>query len=266
MARACQIVRVFTTGADGGNHLGVVTDIVGLDAGAMQAIATDLGYSETVFIDWAGPSSVPGVRIFTPAMELPFAGHPLVGAAWVLSRLGPGAGSRLSCPAGVVEYRSEGAETWIDASAVPVDVAELDGAEDFIARAGLAAPDRIWRLLLPKEYVVAEFFDRDAVTEARPAREVLAERFGTLIFHRDGDAVRARFFAPSAGVDEDPATGSAAVALASALRHAGETDGAVRIAQGAEIGHPSQIGLRWDEASVSIGGTVVRDEARFIDP
>ena len=77
--RHCYVLRVFTRGGEGGNHLGVVTDTTGLADVTMQAIATALGFSETIFIDWRAVGD-PRVRIFTPAAELAFAGHPLVGA------------------------------------------------------------------------------------------------------------------------------------------------------------------------------------------
>ena len=74
----------------------------------------------------------------------------------------------------------------------------------------------------------------------------------------------ARFFAPGTGVDEDPATGSAAVALATALAAAGETDGSLSIDQGESIGFPSRIELTWEGTVASIGGTVVADEQRLL--
>ena len=73
--RHCYVLRVFTRGDEGGNHLGVVTDVTGLDTETMQGIATELGFSETVFIDWQN-EGVPFVRIFTPAAEMPFCGTP----------------------------------------------------------------------------------------------------------------------------------------------------------------------------------------------
>ena len=88
--RHCYVVRVFTVGSDGGNPLGVIPDSTGLTDDHKQAIASDLGFSETVFLDWP-EGAVPVLRIFTPAVELPFAGHPLVGTAWVLNEMGPGA-------------------------------------------------------------------------------------------------------------------------------------------------------------------------------
>ncbi|HKY47158.1 MAG TPA: PhzF family phenazine biosynthesis protein, partial [Acidimicrobiia bacterium] len=77
---------------------------------------------------------------------------------------------------------------------------------------------------------------------------------------------RARFFAPGFGIVEDPATGSAAVALAARLRSLGHGHGSLQIEQGEEIGHPSRINLVWGANGTSIGGTVARDEVRFLKP
>ena len=89
MARHCYVLRVFTRGDEGGNHLGVVTDSTSLTTESMQAIAVDLGFSETIFLEW-NEGEIPHVRIFTPGAEMAFAGHPLVGMAWTLKQLGPG--------------------------------------------------------------------------------------------------------------------------------------------------------------------------------
>ena len=87
MPRPCLVIRVFTRDGKGGNHLGVVTELEGLDTAKMQLIANDLGFSETVFIDQHA-GDVPRVRIFTPELELPFAGHPLLqGGEWRVLRL-----------------------------------------------------------------------------------------------------------------------------------------------------------------------------------
>lgn len=242
-----------------------MNDRSGLDTEAMQSIATELGFSETVFVSWFDPAEPPNARIFTPGMELPFAGHPLVGAAWVLCRLGPAADEGpLECANGVMRYRNEANLTWVD---VPfaAEHADNDDTRDVVRRAGLADPLRTWRLLMPKEYLLAEYAGADAIATASPDMAVLAERFGLLIFARSGGPVRARFFAPHGGVPEDPATGSAAVALAFALRTAGEVTGRLTIHQGEEMGHPSTIELSWDERGASIGGTVAHDEVRLLD-
>lgn len=262
MSRPCHVLRVFTRGSDGGNHLGVVNDRTGLDTDAMQAIAADLGFSETVFVDWRPPEP-PFVQIFTPTMELPFAGHPLVGTAWVMNVLGPGSHESLRCGIGDVGVRMDGEMVWIDAT---LDQPVRDAAQTSLpSRVGLPPPVRAWLVEMPKEYLVLQYPDAATVAAIAPAWEPLSEVFGTLVFARHEDVVRARFFAPDAGVPEDPATGSAAVALAAALVDAGESAGRVLIDQGEEIDCPSRIELSWTAETASIGGTVVRDEVRILD-
>ena len=263
MSRPCHVLRVFTRGDEGGNHLGVVNDVTGLDAERMQRIATDLGFSETIFVDWIDPGSHPRVRIFTPADELPFAGHPLVGAAWVMSALGPGGSGRLTTDVGPVEYAVADDEVEVEAR-IAIDSLDPDGVAQLAVRAGLPEPVSITRLSLPKEYCLAEYGDFSSVAHLRPDFEVLSATFGFLAYARSGDRVIARFFAPGTGVPEDPATGSAAVALAHACRLAGEDSGSVTIDQGDEIGHPSRIRLRWSPDSTVIGGSVRRDEVRLL--
>jgi trans-2,3-dihydro-3-hydroxyanthranilate isomerase len=241
----------------------VINDITGLDGPAMQRIATHLGFSESVFIDWQ-PGKPPFVRIFTPADELPFAGHPLVGAAWVMNEMGPGGVDRLRYREGEALIRPDADLMWVEvamdgAVAPPGDVGE------FLARGGIAPLEEVHRVMLPKECVVARLSSAASVAALDPDFSVLAERFGTLVYAREGARVRARFFAPDTAVPEDPATGSAAVGLATALAESGEAEGRLTIDQGEEMGHPSRIELVWGRGRASIGGTVVCDEVRMLD-
>ena len=263
MPRGCTVVRVFTRGSEGGNHLGVVTDVTGLSDESMQRIAAELGFSESVFIEW-GSGAIPFARIFTPAEELPFAGHPLVGAAWVLTVLGQGEMDRLRYREGEAVISSAGDVMQIEVS-MGGEVAPAGGVEKFLARAGIGPTEAADRIMIPKEYVLARLSDFESVAALEPDMEVLAERFGTLVYARNGHHVRARFFAPGTGVDEDPATGSAAVALATKLASSGEPEGHLDIDQGEEMGHPSRIQLTWGRGRATIGGTVVRDEVRMLD-
>ena len=121
------------------------------------------------------------------------------------------------------------------------------------------------RLGLPKEYLIAEYEAFDDVAGLVPHMDALTGRFGFLAYARNDDRVKVRFFAPGTAVPEDPATGSAAVALAHGFMRRGETAGAVTITQGDEIGHPSTIQLAWDSDGVTIGGTVRRDEVVLVD-
>ncbi len=261
MVRHCYVLSVFTRGGIGGNPLGVVTDVTGLEPSSMQAIATELGFSETVFLDWTRPG-VPQARIFTPAAEIPFAGHPLVGAGWVLGKMGPGTARRVACGIGEIPFRFEGERVFIE---VPLS-REVAAPEPVPAAVGLPAPERSWLVRLPLRYLLLEVGSAAAVAGARPDFTALAAApwEGTLVFARDGGTVKGRFFAPAVGVPEDPATGSAAVALASALAFSGEAEGSVSIDQGDEVGAPSRLELSWSGGMAAVGGTVRRDEVRVL--
>jgi len=263
MSRPCHVLRVFTRGSSGGNHLGVVTDLTDLTPTDMQAIATDLGFSETVFIDRADADIDATVRIFTPMSELPFAGHPLVGAAWMLSSLGAGEMGRINAEVGPVEYAVNGASVTVRCD-IPISTVVRDSIPEAFMAAGMPKPIATRVLGLPKEYVIAEYASFDAVSALDPDLDVLLEHFGVLCFARDGSKVKSRFFVPGEGIPEDPATGSAAVALAREFTLRGETDGSVTVTQGDEMGHPSTIELSWNAEGTTIGGTVVRDEVRLL--
>jgi trans-2,3-dihydro-3-hydroxyanthranilate isomerase len=258
--RDCHLLRVFTRGDDGGNHLGVVTDLSGLDGGTMQEIAALLGFSETVFLDGVGPAA-PRVRIFTPTVEIPFAGHPLVGAGWLLGTLGEA--RRLVCDIGEVPFRVAGDSAWIEVALAP-QVEEV--APDAAVASGL--PEAVWARMvgLPLRYLLLEVSATQVVAEAHPDMAHLAQQHweGTLLFARSGGQVKARFFAPAAGVPEDPATGSAAVALASALSDSGEREGSVVVDQGDEVGAGSRLLVTWGGNQVAVGGQVRRDGVRSL--
>jgi trans-2,3-dihydro-3-hydroxyanthranilate isomerase len=259
--RHCYVLSVFTRHGQGGNPLGVVTDVTGLDAAAMQAIATDLGFSESVFLDWTAPG-VPYARIFTPAAEIPFAGHPLVGAGWVLGAMGPGTARRLACGIGEIPFRVQGDQGFIE---VPLS-AGVEALPGGGGEAGLPRATRAWLVSLPLRYLLLETAAAEAVTGAHPDFAALAGAAweGTLLYARTGATVKARFFAPALGVPEDPATGSAAVALAAALAHSGEQEGALQIDQGDEVGAPSRLEVQWSGGIVAVGGGVRRREVRVL--
>ena len=263
MVRPAHVLRVFTRGDIGGNLLGVINDTIGLSTDQMQAIAADLGFSESTFVDWR-QGETPMVRIFTPKVEMEFAGHPLVGTAWVMSFLGPEAHDKLECLAGMVDVRIDGDTVWIDAALDQETELEPDG--QIITDAGLPAPDRTWMVRMPKEYFVAEYPNSAIITGLAPDMAVLEGQFGTLCFARNATRAHMRFFAPAGGVPEDPATGSAAVALARAMVASGHASGKLSIDQGAEIGTPSRIELEWTADTASIGGTVVHDRTELVKP
>ena len=257
--RHCYVLRVFTgDGGGGGNPLGVIPDSVELTDADMQEIATELGFSETVFISWARHGN-PRLRIFTPTMELPFAGHPLVGTAWLLNQLGPGA-SRMTLDIGEVGIAMSGDFCWIGAPAGDRPVASITVSE--LHRLGIEVV-RAWRVAVPMDYVVAEVVGVEALTRTDPDLDALGAIADGLYLVCESDPVRARFFAPQMGVPEDPATGSAAVALAAVSRFEGISSGSLEIMQG-KPDHLSRIHVSWEGDDIRLGGSVVRDEVRVL--
>jgi predicted PhzF superfamily epimerase YddE/YHI9 len=245
-----RVVRVFTRDGQGGNHLGIHQGV--LPAADMQDVARELGYSETIFVDRPGDDGVVPVRIFTPAAELPFAGHPLVGATWYLAP--PGGSAQIRCGIGVVVGHRADDDT------ASLEIAYLPTVTRVDAPGTVAA----WIAEMPLPYEVHRLADPHDVAEYRLVDQPdhrLVWAFGEDALD---DKVRARFFAAGLGVAEDPATGSAAVALAAVLRHEGHDSGALTIHQGSEIGSPSRIEVAWTAGDTLIGGAVADDGTRRI--
>ncbi len=246
------MLRVFTRSGSGGNPLGVVTDVSGLTDVTMQKVATDLGYSETVFIDWRDGGD-PAVRIFTPAVEMPFAGHPLVGAAWVLLMLGPGGADRMTCGIGEVGMRVVDDLIWVDP---PMG---RPSRPDRIDRPTWVAGIHREIIEMPIPYLLVEVGTPDEVATATLPPPGWGHAVMLWSWDTPGESVKARFFAAALGVPEDPATGSAAVALVESLVERGRLSGSLTVLQGDEVGYPSAIHLNWRPGTVSLGGSVVRD-------
>ncbi len=259
--RHVDVLRVFTRDGEGGNHLGVVTDLSGLTDAGMQAVALELGYAETVFIDDDAP---PRVRIFTPGMEMPFAGHPLVGSAWWLQVQQGRQVERVRCGVGEVKLGTlSSGGTWIEAAIDPANAVETDLAR-YASACRLPRPTRGWLVRFPLTYCVLEYDDLGSVATADPVPDPMLAYHGTYLVSRSATQVRARFFAPEVGIFEDAATGSAAVAYATAQVAAGEREGAVTIHQGEEMGSPSAIALSWTATHARLGGETSREESRTV--
>jgi trans-2,3-dihydro-3-hydroxyanthranilate isomerase len=262
---------VFTDRPLEGNQLAVFTDARGLDEELLQPLARELKFSETVFVYPAADDGHARMRIFTPAHEVPFAGHPTLGTAFVLGgplqldeiRLETGAGT---VP---VQLEREGARIVFGAMSQPIPT-----VEPYADAAGLLAALGVDRSELPVEvydnglrqvYVCLE--SREAVAALRPDLNLLLELpgvLGTNAFAGEGTAWKTRMFAPGGGVPEDPATGSAAGPLAvHLLRHGRLESGTqIEIAQGAEIDRPSTLYARVhgtpDQIErVEVGGSAV---------
>jgi trans-2,3-dihydro-3-hydroxyanthranilate isomerase len=275
---------VFTDRRFGGNPLAVLTDAHGLDDGTMQAIAREFNFSETTFVTApADRRHTARVRIFTPGGELPFAGHPTVGTAFVLASIGAAPGAdELVFEEGVgpVHVRIDRRGGQIDrctltAARLPERLASVGQRTRLAAMLGLhagdvVAPGEVWSCGVA--FTVVPLASVPALERARLDRDrwarLLGEQEGQKVYpvaRVDNTTWRVRMFAPSLGVAEDPATGSAAAALAGWL--AAHEPGASgtrhwRILQGEEIGRPSEIALEADLVSgtpsaVRVGGRCV---------
>jgi trans-2,3-dihydro-3-hydroxyanthranilate isomerase len=255
------IADVFTDRPFSGNQLAVIPDARGLSDEAMQAIAHDFNFPESTFVL---PEN--RVRIFTPKNEMQFAGHPTVGTAAVLAHL-----RGLELPAELVLVEGIGP--------VPVEL-ERRGAL-IHARFTIEKPVEVLRekperahaaaaLALPPELVVDTWFanggvrfalvrlkDKAAVDRAQLDRAAWTRHFkdawaSQLYFFSGDTQVYARMFAPALGIFEDPATGSAGVALGGVLGKARLT-----IEQGVAMGRPSRLEVTSGNGRISVGGTTV---------
>jgi trans-2,3-dihydro-3-hydroxyanthranilate isomerase len=284
-------VDVFTDRKFGGNPLAVFPDATSLTSAQMQAIAGEFNLAETTFVlPPREPSHTAEVRIFTPRAELPFAGHPNIGTAFVLAQESERAGRSVGAPmifeekAGLVRLNliKDGASV-IGARLTPPQALnrgdDLD-PEIIAAACSLRVSDVetanhrpcIVSCGLPLAFV--ELKTRAALANARPRTEMFtqhlpAERMiGILLYvhdRRDGFDVQARMFGPLVGVPEDAASGSPNVALGgllASLRPEPDLKFALRIGQGVDMGRPSLLEAGAEKqngkiTSLSIGGGCV---------
>jgi trans-2,3-dihydro-3-hydroxyanthranilate isomerase len=264
-----ETANIFTDTRFGGNPLAIVHGAGALEGAAMQAIARDFNLSETVFVTRVGAGSA-RIRIFTPGVEVPFAGHPNVGAAVLLARRHGWSGAvELHQAAGTVRAEVRGVHAEIEAPR-PLSVGATLEAAVVAACGGLVArdlrgPPRMAGCGL--DFAIAEVTDAAtlarAVPDAGAFRRLFADATGVL-FHAplEPGRRRARMFSPLDGIPEDPATGSANCALAGLLLHeAGGEELALQVEQGVEMGRPSLLTLHARRAEggirVRVGGGVV---------
>ncbi len=291
MGRRFFTLDVFTETALAGNPLAVVLDVEGLDEARMQAIAREFNLSETVFVfEPRNPIHSAKVRIFTPGRELPFAGHPTIGAACLIGHLrAPDIlASRdlrivLEEPVGDVVClvrRRQGRALAADFTLprLPERLEEAPPTLDAIARGlGLAADEIGFDRHAPSLFSAGAPFlfvpvrSLSASARARPGDMPWSENAGpaTFLYTREvaetGSAFHARMFGGGWGVPEDPATGSAAAAFAGvavAFDRPQDGEHVLVIEQGFEMGRPSRIVLGFEVRdaalrSASIGGSAV---------
>ena len=269
-------VDVFAAGPLAGNPLVVVTARQLPSGDRMQALAAEFGVSETVF---AEPGDPPRLRIFTPEAEIPMAGHPLVGTAWVLRGIGwIDDDAVLSAPGGDVAVHADdhGARMTRTGPA-------LQGRADAGALARALGTEAlgdapIWHAGLPQ--AMLEVRDLDALAPDHDALRALgtAEGWaGVSAYVLDGDARTAgvRHFAAPIGIPEDPVTGSAAAALGACLAARGalgdDATARLTVVQGRHVGRPGRIDVVVDRGpdgarSVTVGGAIAPVATGAIGP
>ncbi len=263
--RAYVVIDVFTDAPLEGNPVAVFTDGAGLEDETMQRAARELNLSETVFLFPGEGGADARARIFTPYVELPFAGHPVLGTAFVLGERSGRDEVHLQTGSGLIRIalqRRQGAivfgemqqpiPTWepferpdellaalrVGGSELPIDVYDNGPRHTFVALA-----------------------DETAVAKLRPDIGALAElgSVGVSCFAESDGRVKTRMFGPGLGVAEDPATGSAAGPLAVHLARHGRTrfGQSIVIRQGVEVGRPSVLHARADGSAAAVERVVV---------
>lgn len=267
------IADVFTETPLEGNQVAVFLDAGRLSAAEMQRTARETNLSETVFVFPGDAEADAAVRIFTPAAEMPFAGHPLLGTAFILAAQRDDVGTiRLRTKAGVVELvlSGNGGEMRYGEMRQPLPTVEPHPAVDELLAALGVEGSR-----LPVEqytngpvHAYVALADEGVVAGLAPDLRAL-ERLGTTCvscFAGTGTRFKTRMFAPGLGVPEDPATGSAAGPLAVHLvRHGVIAPGtAIEIRQGEEIGRPSLLHARAEGTRDRIDGVFVGGAAVIV--
>lgn len=267
---------VFTTTPLGGNPLAVVLDADAFGRAQMQALAAEIGLSETTFV----LEDTARLRIFTPKIEMPLAGHPVVGAAVELARRG-------RIPAdGRTVFRTNVGETPVEMSGGVATMTQAaferwqgPGVERAARLLGLPPSDLVGEPAACStgvRFVIARVRDREVLARARADQEGIGSMedpaLGMVAWCETGpDEVAMRMFAPRMGISEDPATGVAAGALGALRVFEGADTGRLTISQGEGLGRPSTIhvevgGAPGAPADVRVGGAAVLLFSGWLDP
>ncbi len=279
-----ETVDVFTDRRFGGNPLAVFPDARGIADLDMQRLAFEFNLSETTFVlPPADALNTARVRIFNRSHEMPFAGHPMVGTAFVLARLMKESvpSLRFEVPAGLVTIRLSRRNGEVEGAVIdapqPLALGIEIPAEEIARSVGLASSAIVTSGHPPilasvgNTYVIAEVTeagldqalpDISAFRQILKSHTALQERFSLYLYARRESFISARMFAPIAGTWEDPATGSAATPLAALLLSLSDKErDTFEIRQGVKMGRPSRLdAAAWrasDGIRASVGGTCV---------
>ena len=264
---------VFTEKPFGGNPLAVIPDATSLAEEQLQKIAREFNFSETTFVYPPNdPQHTAKVRIFTPTMEIPFAGHPVIGTAVTLSDEGASGDLTLELGIGPVSCEISGRNAKFTTTAALELLSEPDPA---LVAAALGTrtdaiefathPPVMASLGLP--FTITQLKSRDALaalnTDITAFREGNAKYpsgldFAQFAYVRDGNHIDARMFAPLDNIPEDPATGSACATLGALLQRIEGAPVTLSIVQGEDMGRRSDITVEADQSGVSVSGSAVR--------
>jgi trans-2,3-dihydro-3-hydroxyanthranilate isomerase len=288
MKRRFVTLDVFTNRRFTGNPLAVVLDTDGLDRTMMQAVAREFNLSETVFVLPAkAKNHRASLRIFTPATELPFAGHPTIGTAVLLNRLDGGSTQEFAVEEGVGPIQCTTNSIDDDCGRarfhllrLPEETREIGSREAIAAALSLSADAIGFDEFRPSCWsagVVLNFVPvsgLEAIGRCRVNEAEWEKAFGrdgpsaVYVFCREtieaGSSFHARMFAPRLGINEDPATGAAVAAFSGALvRFAPPPDGDhdLWVEQGYEMGRPSRIGLSVRITNQQLAAAAISGEA-----
>ncbi len=266
---------VFTQKPFGGNQLAVFPDAGEIPEKLLQSIASEFNFSEVTFVYPPEDSTnTAKVRIFTPTMEIPFAGHPIIGTVTALSDLGISAPMVLELGVGPLSctYDASGAGFTTE---VPLEIFSTPDPA-FVARSiGLSAADINETTHVPTQaglglpFVIVELKSREALANCFPDTIVFregAERypagldFAVFAYTREGSQISSRMFAPLDNIPEDPATGSASAALSALLTKKLGGPQKFELTQGEDMGRTSNISATTthNPVSVTIKGYAVK--------
>ncbi|MEL6645080.1 MAG: PhzF family phenazine biosynthesis protein [Pseudomonadota bacterium] len=270
---------VFTDTPFGGNPLAVIPDARGLDGALMQKITREFNFSESTFVlPPEDPAHTAKVRIFTPSAELPFAGHPTIGTGIALAEMGHGPDMVLELGVGPIPVTAQnGSARFVTKTPLtkgdrptPGEIADCLGLTADAIRTDRHAPQMA---SVGLSFCLAELADTAALSGAvtslaafRQAADQYSDRanFGLFCYVRDGNTINARMFAPTGGIPEDPATGSASAALTAYLADLDAMSLALDITQGVDMGRPSRISTQATYEDGKVQSVAVSGQARRV--
>lgn len=274
------ICDVFTDKPLSGNQLAVFTQANDLSPALMQRLAREMNFSESTFVQRAASGGHARVRIFTPTQELPFAGHPVLGTAFVLAEPLQTELLRLETGKGIITVRleREGPRVVFGWMSQPhPTISPFAQGEELLRALGVPGAALPLEIYENGPQHLAVYLGEDAdLGQLRPDLTALARAFPGCIdvFAGSGSEYRLRVFAPAAGINEDPATGSAVGPLALHLARHGVTafGSRLRFSQGRELGRDSELfaevhGSRDSVQEITVGGAAVivaRGEFRLV--